>query len=274
VTPDGTKIYVMNSDSSTISVIDAATNKVIATIPLGQNSSRVAASPDGTKMYILDINGISVIDTATNTLTVTIPVKGFLNGIAVAPDGSKIYVTNPDFDANFIPKGRGTVLVIDAVTSKVIATVLVGYTPLGIAVTPDGSKIYVTNEGQSTVSVIDASTNKKIATIRVDDRPMGVAVTPDGTKIYVANGYSNTVSVIEVATDKVIATIPVGVDPEAIGLFITPVILKSTTSATPTSSPSSTASASPTQTPFVGVAGIGAVLICTVFCISAMRKKR
>jgi YVTN family beta-propeller protein len=51
------------------------------------------------------------------------------------------------------------VSVIHAPTNTVIATILVGDEPLGVAVTPDGSKVYVGNFNANSVSVINTTTN-------------------------------------------------------------------------------------------------------------------
>jgi YVTN family beta-propeller protein len=66
VPPDGSKVYVTNSFSSaTVSVIDAATNTVSATIPVGLNPLGVAVTPDRSKVYVAndDVNIVSVINT-------------------------------------------------------------------------------------------------------------------------------------------------------------------------------------------------------------------
>jgi len=67
-----------------------------------------------------------------------------------------------------------------------------------VAVTPDGSKVYVTNYTVNTVLVINTATNTVTATIPVGNNPYGVAVTLDGSKVYVAfiSPLSSTVSVI------------------------------------------------------------------------------
>jgi YVTN family beta-propeller protein len=89
-----------------------------------------------------------------------------------------------------------------------------------VAVTPDGSKVYVANFNDNTVSVIATATNMVIGSpIPVGLRPVGVAVTPDGSKVFVANNADNTVSVIATATNTV-STIPAGTGPEAFGIFI------------------------------------------------------
>ena len=58
-----------------------------------------------------------------------------------------------------------TVSVIDTVNNTVTAIVPVGIAPLGVAVTPDGKKVYVTNPKSDNVSVIDTATNKVTATV-------------------------------------------------------------------------------------------------------------
>jgi YVTN family beta-propeller protein len=114
------------------------------------------------------------------------------------------FITNSDSD---------TVSVIDIQTNKVIATIPVGVSPDGVAVTSDYRKVYVANFNEpGTVSVIDTATNAVTATIPVGFFPFGVAATPDGRKVYVNNSGSipNSVSVIDTATNVVIATITVG----------------------------------------------------------------
>ena len=93
----------------------------------------------------------------------------------------------------------------------------VGNYPCGVAVTPDGKKVYVANNEDNTTSVIDTTTNTVTATVPVGTYPSGVAVGPDGTKVYVASSaymenltYSSTVSVIDTATNTVTATVNVG----------------------------------------------------------------
>ena len=75
---------------------------------------------------------------------------------------------------------------IDTATNLVTALIPVGSEPYGVAVTPDGKRVYVANYDNATVSVIDTAINWVTATIPVVGGPDGVAVTPDGLKVYVA----------------------------------------------------------------------------------------
>ncbi|MDT5026145.1 MAG: hypothetical protein QOE61_2571, partial [Micromonosporaceae bacterium] len=99
ITPDGRRVYVTNSGYSTtpgnnVSVIDTASNAVIATIPnvsVTSSSGGVAIAPDGRRAYVASYHSLSVIDTASNTFTDTVP-GGTPVEIAITPDGRRAYV--------------------------------------------------------------------------------------------------------------------------------------------------------------------------------------
>ncbi|MGB9926845.1 MAG: PKD domain-containing protein [Methanosarcina sp.] len=218
LSPDGTRAYITNSnykDRGTVSVIDTARNKVIATIDIGYKYGPcgIAVTPDGKKLFVADrdINGVSVIDTATNTVTATISVGIGPLGVAASPDGKKVYVAN---------RYSNDISVIDTDTNTVISTVKVGLGPCGVAVNQAGTKIYVANCESNAVSVIDATTNTVAATIPVGKWPMGIALSPDGTKAYVTNERSNNVSVLDTTTNNVVTAVTVGKSPY--GLAVTP----------------------------------------------------
>ena len=65
--------YVVNQLSDNVSVIDIATDMVVATIPVGDEPSTVAITPDGKKAYVPNYQSlsVSVIDIATNTVSAT-----------------------------------------------------------------------------------------------------------------------------------------------------------------------------------------------------------
>jgi len=113
-----------------------------------------------------------------------------------------------------------SVLVLNTATNTVTATVRVGLHPRGIAVAPDGTRVYVANNTSNTVSVLNTATNTVTATAALGGSPWGLAVTPDGARVYVALFDSNTVSVLNTATNTVAATVPVGQSPTAYGQFV------------------------------------------------------
>ncbi|MCW4046139.1 MAG: YncE family protein [Candidatus Bathyarchaeota archaeon] len=88
-----------------------------------------------------------------------------------------------------------------------VPTINVGGTPFGVAVTPDGKYVYVSNF--ENVSVIDTATNRVVTSIVTEKLPMGIAVTPDGKSVYVTHSTSEPpiASVISTATNTVVDTI-------------------------------------------------------------------
>jgi len=315
VNPAGTLVYVANggpSGSDNLSVLNATTNTVTATIVLDGNPAGVAVSPDGSKVYVSNGNNVSVIDTATNLVTANIPMGIGPGDLVVSPDGSKIYVTDYNSTSDQLtmnPIYNGTVEVIDAATNTVTSIITVGKWPMGIAISPDGTKVYSTNYEDGTISVIDTATNTVTATMQnpygswaiavnptgtrvyatsdynisvidaatntiianVYDQslPQGLAVTPDGSKIYATNWENNTVTVIDAATNTVTATITVGNFPRTSGQFIVPAPAMSKSVSTPTSSAASTAKPSP----FIGAGAIGAIIIGAMLFMLVKRKR-
>ena len=98
-------------------------------------------------------------------------------------DGKNLYVAN---------YGAGSVSQFDVgaggrLSPKAPATVVTGQLPSGVAVSPDGKSVYVTNYGHlsSSVSQFDVGAGGRLSpktpsTIGGIETPAGIAVTPDG----------------------------------------------------------------------------------------------
>ena len=96
-----------------------------------------------------------------------------------------------------------------------------GFNPAGIAVSPDGNLIYVTDASSSGgVAVIDAATGTVVATIAVDNHPSAVAFAPDGVLAYVTQAGINTEGEFTVSTIDTASSAVVG-DPIEVGSFPT-----------------------------------------------------
>lgn len=250
INPAGTKVYVTNSDTTTITIIDVATNSVIGTIPNINGPSDMVINPaDPAVAYVSNYgttsgtgNTISVIDLNSNTVTDTIfinsvtPPYAAPNALAITPDGAYVYTVNY-VDGN---PGTGTVSVIRTSDNQIVDTITGFSGPFEIAITPNGKYAYVTNFGSNnfspygtTVSVIDLSINQISATINLGIQPAGVAITPDGRFAYVTNyntlylgaGYTDltpgvgTVNIIDTATNQVLSTvIIVGASPSSVAI--------------------------------------------------------
>ena len=103
------------------------------------------------------------------------------------------YITDGDNSSN-------SVSVMDTATNLVTATVPVGVRPYGVAVSPSGAAVYVTNADGGSVSVINASLNAVVATIPLGVGPDGIAVNPTRPALYVTDNLGNSMYVVSTVT--------------------------------------------------------------------------
>ena len=90
-----------------------------------------------------------------------------------------------------------------------------GANPFGVAVSPDGTRVYVSNNGSGTVSVINTTTpTPTVSSVAVGSQPFGLAISPDGSIVYAANG-PDTVSMIHTKTNTVYSTLIIDSQPES-----------------------------------------------------------
>lgn len=88
--------------------------------------------------------------------------------------------------------------------------------PIELAITPDGSRLYALCEGTDEVAVYDLQSRAVLRRIRVGRVPKGMTLAPDGKRLYVANSWSDNISVIDTASLEVVRTLPAGFEPNAV----------------------------------------------------------
>lgn len=150
-----------------------------------------------------------------NTIITTINVGKGAGPAVVSPDSSSIYVSDY-FDNN--------VSVISAATNMVEKTLFAGSNPEALAISADGSTLYVTNSvSPGTVTVIDLASGTGTKTItKLDPSPFLCALKPNGRRLWVPSG--GRIDLINTITNKLLPPIVV---PIAIsGLAFTPDGLK------------------------------------------------
>ena len=198
--------YLPSATSASVSVLGTTSNRVTATIPVGNGPLGVAITPDGATVLITNTTDgtVSVINGATNTVTATVPVGHQPNAVVVKADGSRAYVVNG---------GDSTVSVVDlsrdVVTASIPLISRVGNVPAAgsanAAISPDGSRVYVMNTTDESVSVIDTTTNTFVTAVSLRQPnetylpQAGIAVTPDGKFVFASNSFG--FSVIDTTTN-------------------------------------------------------------------------
>jgi YVTN family beta-propeller protein len=229
-------LYVSNSPSNNLSVINASTNTIVGSIPVGNLPEAVAVdganglayvvSANCVIMFVVSVNhphgcdgpgSVSIIDTKTNVAVGNITVGYDPDAIAVDTTNGDIYVGN--FES-------GTVSVISGMTNKVIANISVdGSRPQGAAFDQENGYIYFADLTGG-VFVVNGANNTVVAHIPTGVGPFGVAVNYANGCVYVANsGFDvpgpegpGTVSVINSSTDSVVKTIQIGGEPMGVAV--------------------------------------------------------
>jgi YVTN family beta-propeller protein len=174
--PSGTHLLVGGCLSSVLSVINTVTNLIEKTIPVPYGcSGAIAFLHGGTHAYVQ--NGSSLLRVNTVTNAVDTVLSGLpscsASSLAITPDGTRAYLASPGHSNCGV---ANTVRVFDTATHTLTGTITVGNGPVGIAITPNGERVYVTNTYSNSVSIIRTSDNVVIGTIGVGTAPQGIAL--------------------------------------------------------------------------------------------------
>lgn len=236
--------FVVNSQSSSLSVINMGTNKVEKTIDLGNFQSYLGSnmmnmsstamwpqhiylSPDKSKLVIAttgndfssghammgsmitaggsQLSGkIMIIDAVKGTLLKEIQMEGMTQNAAFSPDGKELWTS--------LMMLNGKVKVFDTSTFSLMYTIPVGQIPAELTFSEDGKKVYVANGMSNTVTIIDAMTKQILSTVTTGTEPNGAWPGMNGM-MYVNNEGSQNISMIDVMTNLVTGTLPVGFMP-------------------------------------------------------------
>jgi YVTN family beta-propeller protein len=207
-----------NRGTQFLTVINVPTRAKVTSIALGESclcvGERAAVSPDGARVYVSNFwsNTVSVVDTATNTVVRTYPVQPFPGAVAPSPNGARLYINTV-----LAPNPGYVVQVLDLASGATITNIPlnVPQSGSGMAISPDGARLYVTNQALngSNVKVIDTATNTVIGTIQTGQVPRAIDVTPDGAVAYVAVQEAGVVSAISTASGAIVGSVPAGTRP-------------------------------------------------------------
>lgn len=228
ITEDGKVLVTANRDQGNISLVDTASGKVIAQVPIGKNPEFVRVR--GGKAFVSyepaskggpppkpgeepkkdddddearEPARIAVVDLAQRKVVQEITSGPETEGIEFSPDGSKLVVTN---------EADNTITVHDLADGKLLKTIPTheyGDRPRGIKVAPDGKSYVSTLEYGDKVLVLDADFNP-VRTVDTGKGPYGVAFGPDGKRIFVAAFKDKVFQVFDAATYEKLKDVSIG----------------------------------------------------------------
>lgn len=165
---DGTKAFVANGMSGTISVIDLATKKVTRTINVG--SEPVGAwQAMGGHMYVDNETGKSIYHIHKDSSNVLDSIQlGFTPGMAQMHSSSgKLWVSDAD-------NGRIVCFQHDSTGWHRTDSISTGAGAHAISFTKDGSQAWVTNQMNGSISILNTKTMTKIKDVSVGTKPNGI----------------------------------------------------------------------------------------------------
>jgi YVTN family beta-propeller protein len=235
------RVYVPNSGSNTVDVIDPATFKIIDHFDVGKQPQHVVPSWDLKTLWVLNDKGDSLtkIDPLTGKKGITVPVQDPYNmyytpdgkyAIVVAEQQKRLDFRDPetmklkesvkvpcsgvdhmDFSAN----GRfliascefsGMMVKVDVASRKLVGTLRIrkGAMPQDVKTSPDGKVFYSADMMSDGVWMIDPEKFQKIGFIPTGKGAHGLYPSRDSKYLYVSNRGEGSVSVIDFATRKVI----------------------------------------------------------------------
>ncbi len=235
------RIYVPNSGSNTVDVIDPGTYKIIGHFRVGKQPQHVTPSWDLKTLWVLNDLGDSLtrIDPTTGKKGETIRVEDPYN-MYYTPDGKYAIVVAErkhrlDFrDAqtmklerplpvpcrgvdhmDFSSNGRyliascefaGEVLKVDVEAQKVLGTLGLeqGGMPQDVKLSPDGKVFYVADMKADGVYLIDGEKLSKIGFLPTGKGTHGLYASRDSRVLYVSNRGEGSISIVDFATRKVV----------------------------------------------------------------------
>jgi YVTN family beta-propeller protein len=134
-------------------------------------------------------------------ISATLPLDGRPHGVAIAASGV-FYISRIDVDS--VTRGE-----VDSLTPSFTGATPVGRAPAHVALAPDGSIAFTTNQFGNSASVVDVTTNSGTSEVPLSDGGFNLVVAPDGQRLYLTTS-AGVLHIVNVATLEIIDTIGVG----------------------------------------------------------------
>jgi YVTN family beta-propeller protein len=194
-------VIVSNMNDNTATVIDAATGRVLATLPTGEGPHEVAASHDGRMALVSNYgvrgkpgNSITVIDIGKLAVTRTIELRDDQrpHGMTFLPGDSLAAVTS---------ETSKSVILVDVRSGAVVKRLPTnGRATHMLALSASGDRMVTGNIADNTISVFSPTSGDAPLVIPVARQPEGITITPDGNFAWVGSNRDSVVLVVDTRT--------------------------------------------------------------------------
>lgn len=205
VSPDGRFAVVANYGNreypgNTLTVINISEAKTEITIDLGEHTR-----PHGMVFIDNDYQLLVTTEGSKHLLLVDIIRNEILKAMPTEQEISHMVAYINDPPRAFVPSIRtGNLTVIDLNTDEIITHAYSGQGAEGVATSPDGKEVWVTNRGDNTITIFDTQTLEVVETIPCGEFPIRAKFSPDGNYFLVSNARSGDIKVFN-AHEKTLA---------------------------------------------------------------------
>jgi DNA-binding beta-propeller fold protein YncE len=179
VTPTG-------SDNEDASLVELSSRRLLRRVPLQVSAFSAVTAADSHTAWLGTNDGrVLEFDVASSSITASIDLtlpRSRANHLALNPAGTLLYASSFT---------NGNIFEIDLASRSVARTFFVGGEPQGLAVSSDGTELYVADEsGTGDIDIYDLVGNALVTSIpsgatSSSGGPFGLAITPDGARVYV-----------------------------------------------------------------------------------------
>ena len=200
-------LYVTNTKSDSISIIDTTTFEVTGTIPLGKGKpNRVVFHPDGKTAWVVydKSRDLGVVDAEAQRLLKRVKIGGNPYNLAFSPDGRYLYVLDWSSETS-----KDEIIIYDLKAERMDGQIEVSTWPAHSLFTRDGKTFFVSGETAGDLSIIDTASRKIVARLWTGADAMGLALTADEKILYAAGGEEKKVFKVDPATRQAIGILPV-----------------------------------------------------------------
>jgi YVTN family beta-propeller protein len=199
-------LFVANPDSGTVSSVDTLANRKIAETKVGSDPRMLALSPDSRLLYVSNQASatVSVLDAASLSLLSSIPVDAEPYGVVVSSDGRTIFVAcsagsvvDVIESTPITGPGRPRAHIDRRAVYRIAARIAVEARPKGLALSVDGTRLYVTHFLTGDLSVVDTlqrAVLQVISTGADSNMAQNIVLHPTNGKAYMPHIRSNTIN--------------------------------------------------------------------------------
>jgi len=232
LSPDGKYMLVLNGGfrPPSISVIEVASGRVTASVPLADGWLGLTFSPRGDRVYVGGASSAAVFEFTFaagilqpgRTFAVVPPDKrtdrDFIGDVTFSPDGRLLYAAD---------LYRDSIAVINPQSGMVIDRIKTGRRPYRVLFHPDGKSFFVTHWTDGSLGHYDTATGSVLATVRIGAHPTDIVfrkgtpesaeeAPPYSARLFVAAANTNNVYAVGITEGKELSLV------ESINVSMTP----------------------------------------------------